>query len=90
MVCNGVRTGKGLRSACWVVVWCWVAAMGGGQSSHATVGWGPADMIFDYGVEVEPGDYQLFVDGLDLDAPIDGEIYWKGNGSSDTRAISGG
>lgn len=68
---------EAIRSVCWVVVWCWVAAVGGVPSSYATIGWGPADVIVDFGVEVEPGDFHLLVDGLDLDAPIDGEIYWK-------------
>ncbi len=46
---------------------------------HATVGWEAADLIFDFGVYLEPGESQVLVDKAEVGQAFDVKVMWRLN-----------
>ena len=47
------------------------------QDAQAKFGWADADIVLDYGVEVEPGERQVIIDQAEVGYPFQVDIVWR-------------
>lgn len=55
-----------LLIACWFI-----------PTAHAKFGWADADIVLDFGVDVEPGDRQVIVDQAEVGYPFHVDVVWR-------------
>jgi len=51
--------------------------MGNLQLASAKFGWGPADIVLDFGVDLEPGERQILVEESEMGQPVHLDIVWR-------------
>ncbi len=54
-----------------------IGIVAGTQNAEAKFGWAAADIVLDFGVDVEPGERQIIIDQAEVGQPFDVDIVWR-------------